>query len=342
MSTPQPPYPLHESVASLLDPQYVEFYNKYIINAQQVQYQPVEASRTSGTLIPGASEPLTVAETKDYHIERQETKGDGPVAVRVFTPTGEAPEGGWPAFLYMHGGGWVLGNINTENVHCTHWAQLGKCVVVSVDYRLAPESPFPAAVDDTWEAYLWLAQNKAGLNINTDRLAAGGSSAGGNLTAVLAHMLIERNNSSTTKLPGLKFQLLIVPVCDNNATKETYDTWKKYEFTAALPADKMMWYRYKYLPNKEDWTNPRASPINYPDASFKQLPPAHIAVAGLDILSGEGEAYRQKLEKNGVKVTFKSYPGVPHPVMAMNGVLDKGKQLVHECSQAIHNALYNN
>lgn len=336
-NTPQPPYPLHPSVEPLLDPQYVEFYNKYIINNQQVQYQPVEASRSSGTLIPGGADQLEMASIKDYTIQRVETSpGDTPVSVRVFTPKGEAPEGGWPAFLYMHGGGWVLGNINTENVHCTHWAEHGKCVVISVDYRLAPEDPFPAAVDDTWEAYLWLVQGKSGLNINLQKLAAGGSSAGGNLTAVLTHMINERE-----ELPQLKFQLLIVPVCDNTASKETYDTWSKYEFTAALPADKMMWYRYKYLPNQSDWSSPRASPIFYPDSSFKKCPPAHIAVAGLDVLSGEGEKYREKLQANGVSVTFKSYPGVPHPVMAMNGVLDKGKQLVSECSEALYNGLYN-
>lgn len=110
---PQPPYPLHKSVASLLDPEYVEFYNKYIINQQQVHYQPVAASRTSGVLIPGAGPAQPVASTEDYAIKRQESEGPD-VMVRVFTPEGEKPAEGWPVMIWYHGGGWVLGNINTE------------------------------------------------------------------------------------------------------------------------------------------------------------------------------------------------------------------------------------
>lgn len=131
---PQPPYPLHESVRDRLHPEYVAFYNKYIINQQQVHYQPVAASRTSGILIPGGGPVLEVGKTEDISIKRQETEGPD-VPVRVFTPKGDKPEGGWPVFLYFHGGGWVLGNINTENTVCSHVCQRAKCVVVTVDYR---------------------------------------------------------------------------------------------------------------------------------------------------------------------------------------------------------------
>jgi acetyl esterase/lipase len=130
----QPPYPLHESVRDRLHPDYVTFYNKYIINQQQVHYQPVSASRTSGVLIPGGGPVLEALKTEDVNIKRTETEGPD-VPVRVFTPEGKSPEGGWPVFLYFHGGGWVLGNINTENTVCSNICVRGKCVVVTVDYR---------------------------------------------------------------------------------------------------------------------------------------------------------------------------------------------------------------
>lgn len=130
----QPPYPLHPSVADKLDPQYVAFYNKYLINSQQVHFQPVAASRVGGKIIPGGSDNVPVGSTQDFSIARQET--DGPdVRVRCFTPEGEPPAGGWPVMVYFHGGGWVLGNIDTENTVCTNMCKRARCVVVTTDYR---------------------------------------------------------------------------------------------------------------------------------------------------------------------------------------------------------------
>jgi acetyl esterase/lipase len=131
---PQPPYPIHDSVKDKIDPVYAKFYNEHIINDQQVHFQPVSASRTSGVLIPGAGPKLPVGKTEDFNIFRSETQGP-PVSIRVFTPTGSKPENGWPVMVYFHGGGWVLGNINTENVVCTNLCYRAKCVVISVDYR---------------------------------------------------------------------------------------------------------------------------------------------------------------------------------------------------------------
>lgn len=133
-SVAQPPYPLHESVRDLLDPEYVAFYNKHVINNQQVHLQPVAASRTSGVLIPGAGPMLEVGKTQDLSIQRRATDGP-PVPIRCFTPKGDTPAGGWPVMLYFHGGGWVLGNIDTENVVCSNLCVRGNCVVVTVDYR---------------------------------------------------------------------------------------------------------------------------------------------------------------------------------------------------------------
>lgn len=133
-NAPQPPYPLDDSVKDLLDPEYVAFYNKHVINLQQVHLQPVEASRTGGVLIPGGGPLLEVGKTEDITIQRRETEGPE-ILLRSFTPAGEKPASGWPVMLYFHGGGWVLGNINTENPVCTNLCVRGNCVVVTVDYR---------------------------------------------------------------------------------------------------------------------------------------------------------------------------------------------------------------
>lgn len=141
----QPPYPLHPSIASRVHPEYAAFYNEYIITQQQVHLQPVAASRTSGILIPGGGPVLPVGKTEDIAIKRVET--DGPdVLVRVFTPEEPAPEGGYGVMLYMHGGGWVLGNINTENTVCTNICKRAGVVVVTVDYRFVSPSPFTSYV----------------------------------------------------------------------------------------------------------------------------------------------------------------------------------------------------
>lgn len=131
---PQPPYPLHESVRDKLHPDYVEFYNKYIIDAQQVHYQPVSVSRSSETLIPGGGPKLLVSKTEDFTIKRCETEGPD-ITLRCFTPEGEKPVKGWPVFIYFHGGGWVFGNIGAENALCTNICARSSVVVVSVDYR---------------------------------------------------------------------------------------------------------------------------------------------------------------------------------------------------------------
>lgn len=129
----QPPYPLHDSVASRLAPEYVDFYNKHTINQQQVHLQSVEESRKNG--LPLGRGPMQkVGSTQDYAVQRQESEGP-PVMVRVFTPEGKAPENGWPLAIWYHGGGWVLGDIDTENVVCTHICSRASCVVVTVHYR---------------------------------------------------------------------------------------------------------------------------------------------------------------------------------------------------------------
>lgn len=134
MTSRQPPYPLHPTIASRIDPEYAAFYNEHVISKQQVHLQPISASRSSGVLIPGAGPLIPVGKTEDFLVPRTESKGPD-VPVRCFSPEGTPPAGGWPTLLYFHGGGWVLGTIDTENVVATNICARGKCVVISVDYR---------------------------------------------------------------------------------------------------------------------------------------------------------------------------------------------------------------
>ncbi|CRG83565.1 hypothetical protein PISL3812_00918 [Talaromyces islandicus] len=339
----EPPYPLHPSVAARVHPEYAAFYNKYIINMQQVHLQPVSASRVGGVIIPGGGPILPVGKTEDFLIDRVATAtaaaGAGPVKLRVFTPEGSPPETGWSVFLYFHGGGWVLGNIDTENTVCSNVCQRAGVVVVSVDYRLAPENPFPAAVHDSWEALLWLhtASTISTLRINTHSLSIGGSSAGGNLAAVLTHKAL------LEKPADIKFtkQILIVPVTDNTATTENTWSWKEFEHTPALPAPKMMWYRNHYLPDTKEWSNPEASPLLYPndDNHWAKLPPAVVVVGELDVLRGEGEAYATKLRENGVDAAVHVMQGMPHPFLAMDGVLQAGKDAITHMVEGVKSSL---
>ncbi|KAF3396024.1 hypothetical protein F1880_007368 [Penicillium rolfsii] len=317
-----PPYPLHDSVRDKLSPEYVAFYNQYIINNQQVHYQPVEASRTSGTLIPGGGPLLTVGQTEDIAFSRRSSSGPD-VKVRCFTPAGGKPRDGWPVLLYFHGGGWVLGTIDTENTVCTNICVRANCVVITVDYRLAPEHPWPAAVHDSWEAFQWLVSDGASrLSINLSKMAIGGSSAGGNLAAIVSQKALALS-------PPVLFasQVLSVPVTDNTALVTNNKTYALYEQTAALPAEKMLWYRKHYLPDESNWAHPEASPLFY-QGDWSQLPPALILVAELDVLRAEGEEYGEKLRAAGVSVDLHVMAGMPHPFLAMDGVLGEGKRAI--------------
>ncbi|EME85648.1 uncharacterized protein MYCFIDRAFT_82612 [Pseudocercospora fijiensis CIRAD86] len=332
-STPQPPYPLHESVRDKLDPEYVEFYNKHIINNQQVQYQPVEASRSSGILIPGAGPQLPVGDIKDLTFQRVESVGPD-VQVRVFTPEGPKPSKGWPVCLWFHGGGWVLGNINTENVVCSHICSRVEAVVVFVDYRTAPEDPFPAQVNDCWETVQWILRSgKDVLQVDVSRFAVAGSSAGGNLAAVMSQRAVERGG------PKFAAQVLVVPVMDNTASPETKASWKENEFTAALPAEKMMWYRVRYLPNEGDWSSAEASPLLW-SGDWSRLPPSRVIVGELDVLRSEGEEFAAKTNKAGVSSECFVMSGMPHPFLAMDGVLTKGKEAITLVCEGLKKTLH--
>ncbi|KAM4062739.1 alpha/beta hydrolase fold domain-containing protein [Hirsutella rhossiliensis] len=330
----EPPFPLHPSIVNRIDAEYAAFYSQHIADKQQVHLQPVAASRASGVLIPGAGPLVPVAKTADYAVQRTETSGPD-VRVRCFTPDGPQPASGWPVLLYYHGGGWVLGNIETENVVATNICARAKCVVMTADYRLAPENPFPAAVDDAWEVALWaLGPAKDLLGLDTYRMATGGSSAGGNLAAIMCQRAAARGGS-----PAFRLQLLSVPVMDNTADTSNNPSWAENQHAPALPAAKMLWYRHHYLPNRSDWPRPEASPLFW-QGDWSGLPPAVIVLGECDVLRHEGEQFGEKLAKAGVQTQVHVLEGQPHPFLAMDGALEDGRRAITWFCEAMLTAMY--
>ncbi|CAE7151873.1 unnamed protein product [Rhizoctonia solani] len=291
-------------------------------------------------MLSGKAEPCKVGSVRDLTIP-----GAPPVNVRVFTPPGDVPTSGWPVLTYYHGGGWMLGNIDAENSFSARTCLTAKCVVVLVDYRLAPEHVFPAAVDDSWAALEWIHEHGATeLGINPSKIAVGGSSAGGNLSAVMTQRAAQR----IPPLPII-YQLLIVPVTDNTVQEDGssllpthHESWVKWKNTTPLIPKEMLWFRSYYLPDKSKWAHVDASPLLQKDAGvWSKLPNAWVGLAELDILRSEGEAYARRLEEAGRQVEFVVYPGAPHSIIIMDKATKIGFQLGEDAAQALHRAFYN-
>jgi acetyl esterase len=268
-----------------------------------------------------AGPPEEVAKVEDRTIP-------GPSGVqipfRIYTPSGQGP---LPVLAYFHGGGWVIGNLETVDAPCRALANGAGCVVVSVDYRLAPEHTFPAAAEDCYAATRWVAEHAAELGGDPRRIAVGGDSAGGNLAAVVSLMARDRGG------PALVFQLLVYPVTDYS-----YDT-PSYQENAEgylLTRGAMVWFWDHYLSGGQDGRHPHASPLRA--ESLANLPPALVITAEYDPLRDEGEAYAKRLEQAGVPVTLTRYPGMIHGFFQMGGVLEGGRRAITQAAEALRSA----
>ncbi len=252
---------------------------------------------------------------------------DGPagdIPVRVYSPS--ATPKAEPALVYYHGGGWVIGNPDTHDEVCRALAETAECVVVSVDYRLAPEHRFPAAVDDALAAFRWVRDHADELGIDARRIALGGDSAGGNLSAVVAQL------TKGDAIPPC-FQMLVYPVVDLRCDSGSYDSFAEGFF---LTRDAMHWFRDKYLDNEAQREDPRASPLLSDDVSG--VAPAFIATAGFDPLRDEGRAYAEKLAAAGVVVSHRCYEGAIHGCLSLAGVLAPGRAMLDDCTGALRAA----
>jgi acetyl esterase len=258
-------------------------------------------------------------------VEDRQIPGSGPaVPVRIYTPAGPGP---FPVLVWFHGGGWVVGDLESADPTARHLAVGAGCVVVSVDYRLAPETKFPGAADDCYAATVWAAQNAAQLNGDASRIAVGGDSAGGNLAAAVSLMARDR------KALPLAFQLLVYPVTARDFNTPSY---RQNANGYLLTRDGMQWYWDHYLNHAAEAEHPYAAPLVAKDLTG--LPPALVITAEMDPLRDEGEAYAQRLQAAGIPTQYTCYDGMIHGFFGMPAVLDKGKQAIAEANTALRQA----
>ena len=248
----------------------------------------------------------------------------GPRPARLYRPRGAATPA--PALLFFHGGGFVEGSLDTHDGICRVLCARARCAVVSLDYRLAPEHPFPAAIEDGAAAFRHLVGAAPALGLDPRRLAVGGDSAGGNLAAVLCQ---------TTRDEALRpcFQLLVYPALDMTLSLPSITTYARGFF---LEKETMEWFRSHYLPAGTSLRDPLASPLH---GDCRGLPPALVMTAGFDPLRDEGEAYAGRLREAGVPVEYRLYPSLFHGFLGAGGGIDAARAPLEDAALALGRAL---
>jgi len=289
---------------------------------------------------------LPVAKAREYYVVRrqvtqpappdvaevrqlQATGPAGAIPLRMYRPAGSRAGEALPVLVYYHGGGWVIGDLDTHDTLCRELANGSGCAVVAVDYRMGPETRFPGAVEDALAATRWVHANAAKLGLDGTRLAVGGDSAGGNLASVVA--LSARDSGD---LP-IAFQLLIYPATDQR--HDVYPSRAANGKGYLLEKDTMDWFHDHYIddPKKDlDW---RASPMLHAD--HRNLPPAFVLVAGFDPLRDEGIAYADKLSEAGNRADLVSFERQIHGFITMGKVIDEANTAVQLCAAALRRAL---
>lgn len=282
---------------------------------------PVEAREALAALADLGGEPEPVGSISNRTISGPL----GEIPIRIYTPEGSGP---FPALVYFHGGGWVVGDLETVDSACTVLTNRAEAVVVSVDYRLAPENRFPAPVTDCYAATEWVSENAAELGIDPQRIAVGGDSAGGNLATVVSIMARDRG------APELAYQVLFYPVTNMDFETASYQANGADYF---LTTDMMRWFWGHYIESEDVGRDMRASPLLTEDLS--NLPPAFVATAEFDPLRDEGEAYAELLLKAGNDVAIKRYDGQIHGFVTLCGVMDRGKQTIEDAAAQMRLAL---
>lgn len=259
-------------------------------------------------------------------VENKKVPGPGgDIPLRIYTPEGSGP---FPVLVYFHGGGWVICNLDTHDSICRSLANGASCIVVSVDYRLAPEHKFPAAVEDAYAATQWVARNADHLRGDPERIAVGGDSAGGNLATVVC--LMARDKAG----PSLIYQVLIYPV--TNLSSLDTDSYRAHGEGYILTKESMEYYRGHYIETEEDLRNPYASPLLATELTG--LPPALVITAEFDVLTDEAEAYANRLRQADVSVTYTRYDGMIHAFFSLPAVVDRAKDAVDEITAALRSA----
>ncbi len=270
-------------------------------------------------VLPG--EPEAVAQVEDRWIPGP----TGDIPIRVYRPAGA---GLFPVLVFFHGGGWVIGDLESHDRPCRSLTNLSGCCVVSVDYRLAPEARYPAAADDCYAATQWVADNAGVLHVDASRIAVGGVSAGGNLAAVVSQVARDKGR------PEIKAQVLINPVTDFNFETASY---KENGAGFDLSEDAMRWFWDCYLESPDEGGQPYASPLQA--ENLAGLPRALVITGEYDPLRDEGEAYGERLRAAGVPTTVTRYQGVVHGFVGHAPIVPEGRQALEQIGRELRDAL---
>ncbi len=271
-----------------------------------------------------AASPLPVGKIENILLDGAE----GKINARVYTPETEPPNEGFPVLLYFHGGGWVLGNLDTYDASCRALCQGADCIVVSVQYRLAPEHIWPAAPQDAFAAYRWLLVNAQHLGGDASLIGIAGESAGGNLATVAC--LMARDEGLIMPI----HQLLVYPVTDI-AQGLRSDTAMQFAAEKPLNTPMLSWFYHHYAGHAQDKTHPYLSPLH---AVVSGLPSATVILAEIDPLFSEGEAYAEKLAHAGVPVSLAAYEGVTHEFFGLAGLVSDATEAMHYACTQLHEA----
>jgi acetyl esterase len=251
------------------------------------------------------------------------------VPLRIYTPKESCVP--LPICIFYHGGGMVIGSLDGYDTLCRQICMQSKCIVVSVDYRLAPEHKFPAAIDDAYAAFLWIRQHAKDFGGDKSNIAVSGDSAGGNLAAVVTILARDQH------LAGIKCQTLIYPATAPYADSPSHFAFAKEYF---LERETVLWFHESYIRSDNDRKDFRYAPLIA--KTLAHLPSALVIVAKYDTLRDEGVAYANRLTSSGIDVTLQEYEGMFHPFVSLAGVLDEGKEAISVMSNYLHQHLYNN
>ncbi|MEO0815802.1 MAG: alpha/beta hydrolase [Pseudomonadota bacterium] len=255
---------------------------------------------------------------------------DGTLKARLYVPLA-AGIGPGPAIVFFHGGGFVLGDLDSHDMICRRLAHSSRCRVIAVDYRLAPENKFPAAHLDAEAAWTWILGHVDHLNFDPERIAVAGDSAGGNL----ATFVCQQMNRTAGPMPA--FQLLLYPLVQFVDIRTAKLNFQQGGFF--ISPNLFDYFRDAYLDGEEDRMDPRVSPLFAPETDFRGLPPAHFVLCGWDPLQHEGRAYADKLASFGVPVTVRDHPGMVHGFMNLTAVSTKVRDAIHDCGGVVGRAL---
>jgi acetyl esterase len=321
------PMPLPHETAMALDPQ-AKAVIDLVIKSGRPPYHtlsPKDARQLFRETRPAATPtPPAIGDVRNLVVDTDA----GSIPLRIYRPAGVAAATPLPALVFFHGGGWVIGDLETHDVLCRQLTAEGRVAVVSVDYRLAPEHKFPAAADDAWAATRWVVAHARDIGVDPARLAVGGDSAGGNLAAVVA--LMARDAGA----PSIGLQVLIYPVTDlGMATRSYTELAEGY----LLTRDSMRWFIAHYLKAADEAGDWRASPLRA--RSLAGVAPALIVTAGFDPLRDEGEAYAAKLREAGVRVDYLSYGGMIHGFVPMGRLIDTANRAVAHIAASLRQEL---